>query len=104
MSQKQLILEYLLSGKSITPLEALDLFKCFRLGARIWDLKKDGHDIKSEMVFDERSGKHYEKYWLATAGQSPDGIDVPPEPEIKIENLQPELLQNLEQLQIQFEF
>ncbi|MCE7856899.1 MAG: hypothetical protein DYG97_10195 [Ignavibacteria bacterium CHB3] len=47
MSQKQAILEYLLSGKSITPLEALDLFKCFRLGARIWDLKKEGHDIKS---------------------------------------------------------
>lgn len=96
MSQKQAILEYLLSGKSITPLEALDLFKCFRLGARIWDLKKDGHDIQSEMIFDERNGKHYEKYWITPEPQPS------PEPVIIKENLQPELLQNLEQLEIQF--
>lgn len=98
MSQKQAILEYLLSGKSITPLEALDLFKCFRLGARIWDLKKEGHDIKSELFYDERTDKHYEKYWILPEPQPL------PEPEIKKENLQPELLQNLEQLQIQFNF
>ena len=64
MSQTQSILNYLQQGKSITPLEAFDLFKCMRLGARIWDLKKAGHVIESDLVYDERSKKHYEQYWI----------------------------------------
>lgn len=39
-SQKQLILDYLLEGNEITPMDALNKFGCFRLGARIADLKK----------------------------------------------------------------
>jgi hypothetical protein len=30
---------------SITPMEALGVFHCFRLGARIWDLKQRGFKI-----------------------------------------------------------
>lgn len=49
-SQVSRILAHLKSGKSITPLEALELYKCFRLGARIADIKALGYDVKSEFV------------------------------------------------------
>lgn len=39
MTQKDLILKHLLRGMSLTPLEALSRFGCFRLGARIYDLR-----------------------------------------------------------------
>lgn len=47
-TQNQQVLKYLLTGNRITPLQALDYFGCFRLGARIYDLKKLGYDIKSQ--------------------------------------------------------
>lgn len=46
-SQKEEILNYLKTNKSITPLEALRLFGAYRLSAIIYDLKKDGHKIIS---------------------------------------------------------
>lgn len=63
-SQKEMILEYLQLGNPITPLEALRHFGCFRLGARIADIKKDGHVIRTEMVTDKRTGKRYASYSL----------------------------------------
>ena len=62
-SQAKRILAYMQEGHRITPLEALDLFKCFRLGARIADLRADGHDIKSAFVW-THTGKHVKQYWL----------------------------------------
>lgn len=44
------ILGHLKSGKPITPLEALSKFGCFRLGARIHELKEAGHVIDKRMV------------------------------------------------------
>lgn len=49
-SQTDRILEYMLSGKSITPLEALNKFGCLRLGARIADIKAKGYLVYSEFV------------------------------------------------------
>lgn len=49
-SQIVQILNHLRAGKHLTALEALNRFGCLRLAARIDDLKKDGHDIKSQMV------------------------------------------------------
>ena len=49
-NQKDLILAYLEAHGSITPLEAQREFGCLRLGARIWDLRKDGYAIISEKV------------------------------------------------------
>lgn len=49
MSQESLILKYLQAGNRLTPLDALRLFSCLRLGARIFQLKKQGHDIKMEL-------------------------------------------------------
>lgn len=49
-------------GKSLTPLSALRKFGCMRLGARVWDLRKAGWPIKSEMV---RAGhSHVARYWI----------------------------------------
>ncbi len=44
-TQLEQILEHLKQGKSITPIEALDLYGCFRLSAVILKLRKQGYDI-----------------------------------------------------------
>lgn len=62
-SQESAILSYLRAGFRITPLEALEKFRCMRLGARIYSLKKGGLNIKSEMV-EVPSGKRVKSYWL----------------------------------------
>lgn len=49
-SQEKAILQYLESGKSLTQLEALPLFGSFRLGARVYELIRKGHPIKSQMI------------------------------------------------------
>lgn len=48
ISQKEKIKKHLESGQTITALDALDLFGCFRLASRISDLKQDGMNIKSK--------------------------------------------------------
>jgi hypothetical protein len=62
-SQNKQIKNWLETGNSITPIEALNLFGCFRLGARIHDLKnKFGVNIKTEIV--ESGNKRFAKYSL----------------------------------------
>ncbi len=62
-SQEKQILAYMQAGKSITPLEALNIFGCFRLGARIYDMGRRGIEVKSEFVT-LPSGKRVKKYWV----------------------------------------
>lgn len=67
MNQKSRILRHLETYGSITPIEALQDYGVYRLGARIFDLRKDGHAIRSETVtgenrFGERTA--YAKYIL----------------------------------------
>jgi len=62
MSQNNQILEYLKSGKKLTPLTALKKFGCFRLSARILDLRQEGHAIITENV--TRKGKTFAEYSL----------------------------------------
>ena len=66
MSQKTKILAHLSAGHSITPIDALQMFGCFRLGARIYDLKNDGHDIHKTMV--QRGNKMFARYTLLKKG------------------------------------
>ena len=49
MSQNQMILEHMQKNGSITQAEAINLFGCYRLGARIWELKQAGHKISRIM-------------------------------------------------------
>jgi hypothetical protein len=60
LSQNNQILEYLKSGKKLTPLTALKKFGCFRLSARILDLRQEGHAIITENV--TRKGKTFAEY------------------------------------------
>ena len=55
---------YLVKGKTITPLQALNWFGCMRLSGRIYDLKKDGWNIISRMI-KLSSGKRVAQYRLA---------------------------------------
>ena len=48
MKQKDRILRHLEDQGSITQWEAIRDYGIMRLGARIWDLKHDGHNIVTE--------------------------------------------------------
>jgi hypothetical protein len=54
----------LMSGKSITPLQALNKYGCFRLAAAIHKLRKEGMAIETEYV--TQNGKTFAKYFLIT--------------------------------------
>ena len=62
MSQCAAILLYLQSGHALTPIEALNLFGCLRLAARIEDLRREGHAIDTAMI--EGDGKRWASYRL----------------------------------------
>jgi len=62
LSHKQLILQHMQKGRKITALEALSLFGCFRLGARIWDLRHDGYNVQQKLI--DVNGKTVAQYWL----------------------------------------
>lgn len=62
-SHEQQILEYMKAGKAITPIEALRMFGCFRLGARIYDLKRRGAPVSRRLVT-APNGKRYAEYFL----------------------------------------
>lgn len=50
LSQKKVILDHLKKFGSIEPLTALREYGCYRLGARINDLRNDGYNIITEMI------------------------------------------------------
>jgi len=55
-----MILAYLMTGKSITDMEALLMFDCRRLSGRIYNLRKL-HNIETEMITTP-TGKRIAKY------------------------------------------
>ncbi|MCF6766481.1 helix-turn-helix domain-containing protein [Thiotrichales bacterium 19S3-7] len=61
MQQLEAILKHLQRYGSITPLEALDKYGCLRLGARIYELRRQGIEITTEI---SKSNKHYAIYKL----------------------------------------
>lgn len=48
MTQNEMVLDYLEKNKTITPQEAMNEFGIMRLGARIYELRKDGYDIGTQ--------------------------------------------------------
>lgn len=64
-SQEHAILQHLLTGAEITPLDALQRFGCLRLAARIYALRKDGIDIAERTIRNGR--KAYAAYRIAIA-------------------------------------
>lgn len=70
MTQNELILDHLRKHGSITQAEAVERFGCYRLGARIWDLKKRGIKIgRSIQCGQNRYGERvvYARYTLKEA-------------------------------------
>lgn len=65
-TQKALILKALQQGDRLTHLDAEKRFNCLRLGARIYDLKQQGHNIISERIT-VSSGKTVAQYRLEAA-------------------------------------
>lgn len=62
-SQNAKILDYMLRGHKINGLYALKSYGCFRLPARIADLKKKGWPIQSEFITTS-NGKRVKAYWI----------------------------------------
>ena len=73
MSQYDDILNFLKNGNTITALDALEYFKCFRLAARVSDMIRKKHPIESEFIQvlstdgeGKRVIKRVKKYWYNT--------------------------------------
>ena len=63
-NQRMKILKHLKCGLSITPVDALERYKCFRLAARIAELREDGYQISTDM------SQGYARYALAGEGMN----------------------------------
>lgn len=50
MTQADRVLDYLKSGKTITTLNAFKELGITRLAARIYELKRDGHEVKKNTI------------------------------------------------------
>lgn len=75
-SQCEKVLGHLRRYGSITPLEAMTEYHIMRLGARIWDLKKQGHEITAETVVKKNadgSRCSFSRYRMRRGGDG-DGI------------------------------
>ena len=55
-----MILDYIMEHGSINPAEAFLELGCYRLSARIKDLRDEGYDIVT--VMEQKNGKRYARY------------------------------------------
>lgn len=62
VTQPQVIKDHLLSGKSITTWEAIQLYRITCLATRISELRRLGLQIKQERI--NSDGTHWQVYWL----------------------------------------
>lgn len=73
MNQCTLILTHLQMGKTLTQADAIRLFGCYRLGARILELREEGYNIIT--LHEKNHGRgHHARYVLVPASNdSQDG-------------------------------
>ena len=62
LSQVEMVKNYLIGGGRITPIDALNLFGAFRLSHIIYVLRKEGYNIKTDLIND--GVRRYAKYSL----------------------------------------
>ena len=60
MSQCNQIMNHLKRHGHIEPLTALSTYGCYRLAARIGDLRERGHNIETTII--EQNGKRFASY------------------------------------------
>ena len=63
VSQNNQIISYLKIGGPLTPYEALRIFGCLRLSARVYELKKKGWPISKDLITVGHK-KQVAKYYL----------------------------------------
>lgn len=63
-NQKTQILAYLMTGKSLTVLEALLELGCYALSQRIGEMRRAGVPIQSQFI-KTATGKRIKEYWLS---------------------------------------
>lgn len=71
-SQATQILKSLQAGNRLTPQDALRQFGCFRLAARIADLRRDGYEINSDrkkVINSDGTQAVVAEYWIAGGAQ-----------------------------------
>lgn len=68
MTQKAAVLKYMQDNGTITPIEALKHIGSFRLGARIYELKAEKHDI---INLNKTGDERYAKYKLVNRQKLP---------------------------------
>ena len=74
VTQKSKIRAHLQSGQSITPIDALERYGCFRLAAIIHTLKNHyGMDIKTELI-KNKYGTKYGKYTMVKLNEDEDKV------------------------------
>ena len=61
MTQAAMILNHLIAGGSLTPLESLNLYGVMALSQRIGELKRQGYPIKRDLI-ELPSHKHVARY------------------------------------------
>ena len=73
MTQAAMILNHLIAGGTLTPLESLNLYGVMALSQRIGELKKQGYPIKRDLI-ELPSHKHVARYeWDWDAEKVPHG-------------------------------
>ena len=68
-SQRELIRQDLLAGKTITPIDALERYGSYRLAARISELREEGMEITT---YQDPNNNMYAQY--ALVGANDNGI------------------------------
>jgi hypothetical protein len=63
-TQNKMILVDLVKGDRITPMDALMKYNCFRLSARIYDLRHDFKAPINSRLVEGVNGKRYAEYWI----------------------------------------
>lgn len=62
-THKKLLLDHLMTGATITPLEALQRFNCMSCSQRLGDLIRAGIPVQSRFITTP-TGKRIKQYWL----------------------------------------
>ena len=78
-SQCDRMLEYMKTGKEIEPFLALHRFGCYRLSARMRDLRDRGHVILTTRVYyktEEGQTKFYASYKLIKEAPSEESVST----------------------------
>ena len=63
-THKKLLLDHLMTGATITPLEALQRFNCMSCSQRLGDLRRDNSIPIQSRFITTPTGKKVKEYWL----------------------------------------